>query len=80
MLAGGFYVAYTMNMLGPMMQMANAAANQGVDIGKQKLREFIENSDTARQALNMPQKEREEVRMDNLDSKGKKTSSDDDEI
>lgn len=73
-------MAYTMNMLGPMMQMANAAANQGVDIGKQKLREFIENSDTARQALNMPQKEREEVRMDNLDSKGKKTSSDDDEI
>ncbi|ROT43573.1 SEY1 protein [Sodiomyces alkalinus F11] len=79
LLAGGTYVAYTMNMLGPMMQMANAAANQGVDIGKQKLREFIENSDTARQALNMPQKEREEVRMDTLDSRGKKKTSDDDD-
>jgi hypothetical protein len=75
-----------MNMLGPMMQMANAAATQGVDIGKQKLREFIENSDSARQALNMPSRtDSDAVSLDTLDSRGKKktTSSqvvDDDEI
>lgn len=83
MLAGGTYVAYTMNMLGPMAQMANAAANQGVDIGKAKLREFIENSDAARQALNMPaRQDSDAVSMDTLDSRGKKKAAteDDDEI
>ncbi len=84
MVAGGTYVAYTMNMLGPMMQMANAAANQGVDIGKQKLREFIENSDSARQALNMPTRtDSDAVSLDTLDNRGKKKASsthDDDEI
>lgn len=83
MLAGGTYVAYTMNMLGPMAQMANAAANQGVDIGKAKLREFIENSDAARQALNMPaRQDSDAVSMDTLDSRGKKkvATEDDDEI
>jgi protein SEY1 len=72
MLAGGLYVAYTLNLLGPMMQMANAATNQGVEIGKQKLREFLENSDTARQALAMPAKDSDSISLDTLDSLGKK--------
>lgn len=88
-LAGGTYVAYTMNMLGPMMQMANAAGTQGVEIGKQKLREFIENSDGARKALNMPVQaggssdaDADAVSLDTLDSQGKKKtkSEQDDEI
>ncbi|OHE99198.1 sey1 [Colletotrichum orchidophilum] len=78
MLAGGTYVAYTLNMLGPMYQMANAAANQGVEIGKTKLREFIENSDTARQALAMPARDSDSISMDTLDSRGKKKSAEDD--
>ncbi|KAL0941059.1 protein sey1 [Colletotrichum truncatum] len=78
LLAGGTYVAYTLNMLGPMYQMANAAANQGVEIGKQKLREFIENSDTARQALAMPARDSDSVSMDTLDSRGKKKNAEDD--
>ncbi|KAF6819691.1 GTP-binding protein sey1 [Colletotrichum musicola] len=78
LLAGGTYVAYTLNMLGPMMQMANAAANQGVEIGKQKLREFIENSDTARQALAMPARDSDSISLDTLDSRGKKKSAEDD--
>ncbi|KAF9877684.1 GTP-binding protein sey1 [Colletotrichum karsti] len=78
LLAGGTYVAYTLNMLGPMYQMANAAANQGVEIGKQKLREFIENSDTARQALAMPSRQDSSISMDTLDSRGKKKASEDD--
>lgn len=77
-MAGGTYVAYTLNMLGPMYQMANAAANQGVEIGKQKLREFIENSDTARQALAMPARQDSSISMDTLDSRGKKKRSEDD--
>ncbi|GAB0138098.1 Protein sey1 [Epichloe bromicola] len=84
MLAGGTYVAYTLNLLGPMMQMSNAAVNQGVDIAKQQLREFIANSETARQALNVPanppaygegEGEGESIGMGRLDSRGKKAGS-----
>lgn len=76
MLAGGTYVAYTLNLLGPMMQMGNAAANQGLDIAKQQLRDFIANSETARQALAVPaaNNTREDIDMDTLDSRGKKAS------
>lgn len=82
--AGGTYVAYNLSLLGPMMQMTNAAANQASEIGKQKLREFLENNETARQALAMPASSKssggEQVRMDTLDSKGKKKDYDDDGI
>ncbi|KAG5953283.1 Protein sey1 [Claviceps sorghi] len=86
MLAGGTYVAYTLNLLGPMMQMSNAAVNQGVDIAKQHLRDFIANSDTARQALNVPPasssaySERENISMDRLDSMGKRAGSTEDDL
>ncbi|KEY66414.1 hypothetical protein S7711_06157 [Stachybotrys chartarum IBT 7711] len=72
MLAGGGYVAYTLNLLGPMMQMGNAAATQGVEIAKQQLRDFIANSETARQALAVPARQDEGISMDNLDSRGKR--------
>ncbi len=65
-----------------MMQMANAASNQAVEIGKQKLREFLENSDTARQALAMPARNQadaggsgsgsDSIGLDTLDTRGKK--------
>ncbi len=71
-IAGGTYVAYSLALLGPMMQMANAATNQGVELGKQKLREFLENSDPARQALGMPSRDSDSISMDTLDSRGKK--------
>ncbi|KJZ75094.1 Protein SEY1 [Hirsutella minnesotensis 3608] len=85
MMGGGTYVAYTLNLLGPMMQMGNAAANQGLDIAKQQLRDFIANSESARQALAVPSSNRTtgtDIGMDRLDSRGKKASraSDDDEI
>lgn len=73
MMAGGTYVAYTLNLLGPMMQMTNAAANQGLDIAKQQLRDFLANSETARQALAMPARGEDDIDMDNLDSRGKKS-------
>lgn len=76
LLAGGTYVAYSLNMLGPIMQMSNAAWGQGMDIGKAKLRDFLENNETARQAINMPARSRDSdsISMDTLDSRGKKAS------
>ncbi|KAH7156106.1 RHD3/Sey1 [Dactylonectria macrodidyma] len=74
-IAAGTYLSYTLNLLGPMMQMGNAAVTQGVDIAKQQLREFIANSDTARQALAMPARDSDSISMDTLDSRGKKANS-----
>lgn len=76
-LGGGLYVAYTLNLLGPMTQMANAAATQGLEIGKAKLREFIENNDTARQALSMPPRrapttDSDAISLDTLDGRGRR--------
>ncbi|ROW17024.1 hypothetical protein VPNG_01035 [Cytospora leucostoma] len=70
--AGGTYIAYNLNLLGPMYQMANAASNQAVDIGKQKLRDFLEHNETARNALNIPAKKETGVSLDTLDSNGKR--------
>ncbi|KAL2116296.1 hypothetical protein VTJ04DRAFT_8463 [Mycothermus thermophilus] len=79
-MGGATYVAYTLNLLGPMMQMANAASNQAVEIGKEKLREFLENNQTVRQAIAMPAKQQHGngINLDRLDSKGKKVSHDED--
>ncbi|KAI2625462.1 RHD3/Sey1 [Xylaria nigripes] len=83
MIAGGVYVAYTLNLLGPMMQMSSAAWNQGVEIGKQQLREFVANNETARRAIAMPARESDSISLDTLDSRGKKAkpaAGDDDDI
>jgi len=53
MLAVGGYVTYTLNLWGPMLRMGNAASAQAVEIGKEKLREFLENTDTGRRAVEM---------------------------
>ncbi|KAL8992247.1 MAG: hypothetical protein Q9169_007249 [Polycauliona sp. 2 TL-2023] len=49
----GAYVTYTLNLWGPMYQMANAASQQALEEGKKRLREFLEASDTGRQAMAM---------------------------
>jgi protein SEY1 len=73
LIAGGTYVAYSLNLLGPMMQMSSAAWGQGVEIGKQKLREFLENNETARAAIAMPaRRDTDSISLDTLDSRGKK--------
>ena len=82
-MGGGTYVAYTLNLLGPMMQMANAASNQAVEIGKEKLRDFLESNETVRQAIAMPARQQSSgINMDRLDSRGKKAqeAEDDDDI
>ena len=52
----GAYVTYTLNLWGPMIRMANAASVQGLEIFREKLREFLENSETGRQAIGMAAK------------------------
>ncbi|CAP71009.1 uncharacterized protein PODANS_6_3800 [Podospora anserina S mat+] len=82
-MGGGTYIAYSLNLLGPMMQMSNAAFNQAVDIGKDRLRDFLVNNETARQALAVPARQMgADISLDRLDSRGKKAQdiSDDDDI
>jgi hypothetical protein len=52
-LAIGAYVTYTLKLWGPMFKMANAASAQAVEEFKKKLREFLETSETGRQAIAM---------------------------
>ena len=47
----GAYVTYTLNLWGPIISMANAASAQAIEEGKKRLREFLEASDTGRQAM-----------------------------
>lgn len=72
------YLAYHLNMLGPIMQMSGAAWGQGVELGKQKLRDFVENNETARQAIGVsaPSTRRQgsDISMDTLDSRGRAAS------
>ena len=64
-----------------MARMANAASTQALDIGKERLREFLESSDTGRQAMRMADQQSgsrgESVRMDRLNGDGKKKHDDD---
>jgi hypothetical protein len=63
-----------------MYSMANAASAQGLEVGKERLRQFLESSDTGRQAMAMSggalndNRRDESVRMDRLGADGKKDS------
>jgi hypothetical protein len=63
-----------------MARMANAASAQALDIGKERLREFLESSESGRQAMAMADRQGgsgESVRMDRLNGQGKKKHDDD---
>ncbi|TVY21444.1 Protein sey1 [Lachnellula arida] len=71
LLGVGAYVTYTLNLWGPMIRMANAASSQAVEIGKEKLRDFLENSETGRQAIGMKAREDgDSISLNTLDSRG----------
>ena len=82
----GAYVTYTLNLWGPMLRMSNAASAQAIEIGKEKLREFLQDTETGRQAVAMG--ERKGYHLDVLDVDGKakpsagarKKEDDEDEI
>lgn len=85
LLAVGGYVTYTLNLWGPMLRMANAASAQAVEVGKERLREFLEHSDTGRQALSMADRDNDSISLNTLDSRGKRKprseeEDDDDDI
>ena len=83
LIAGTTYIAYYLSLLGPIMQMTSAAYAQGIEITKQKLRDFVENSDTARAAISMPERQGKSVSLNTLDSRGKSNTNgiiDEDEI
>lgn len=68
-----------------MLRMANAASAQAVEVGKERLREFLEHSDTGRQALSMADRDNDSISLNTLDSRGKRKprseeEDDDDDI
>lgn len=82
----GAYVTYTLNLWGPMLRMANAASQQAVEVGKERLREFLESSESGRQAMAMGGRiDSDSISLNTLDSRGKRKTTvaedeDDDEI
>lgn len=75
----GAYVTYTLNMWGPMYHMANAASQQGLSIAKDRLREFLLETDTGRQAMAMSGRDTDSIKMSTLDGSGKRSAAADDE-
>lgn len=73
----GAYVTYTLNLWGPMYQMANAASAQAIEEGKKRLREFLEESNAGRQAMAMSGQE--DIPMRKLNGNGK-VENEDEEI
>ncbi|KAB8231468.1 dynamin-like GTPase SEY1 [Aspergillus alliaceus] len=81
--AVGVYVTYQLNLWGPIIKMTEAASNQAVAEGKKRLREFLESSDTGRQAIAMSTpggsgRGVEEHEMSRLNKQGKSAVADDD--
>lgn len=70
MLLAGLYVTYTLNMWGPILRMTNAASAQALEIGKEKLRDFLEQSETGRQAIGMSAEHG--INLDTLGADGRK--------
>lgn len=84
LLGVGGYITYTLNLWGPMLRMANAASSQGLEVFKERLREFLESSDTGRQAMAMSGTKPETFGLEPLSREGKKidtsaTAGEDDE-
>ncbi|POS87150.1 root hair defective 3 GTP-binding protein [Erysiphe pulchra] len=66
-----FYITWTLNLWGPILSMVEAASAQGIDIGKAKLREFLENNENSRHAFISKNSNIESIRLKTLDNKGK---------
>ena len=64
------------------MKMTEAASHQALEEGKRRLRDFLESSDTGRQAIAMSAsgggRSKEEYEMSDLHKKGSKAADDED--
>lgn len=70
----GAYITYQLNLWGPIIKMSEAASQQAVEEGKRRLRQFLESSDTGRQAMAMSaggSNSTEEYEMSTLNRKNK---------
>lgn len=74
----GAYITYTLNLWGPIIKMTNAASQQALEEGKKRLREFLETSDTGRQAIAMSSGD--SIKMDRLNGSGKRSTDADDDV
>ncbi|KAK2787972.1 Dynamin-like GTPase that mediates homotypic ER fusion [Onygenales sp. PD_12] len=79
----GAYVTYQLNLWGPIIKMTEAASQQALEEGKRRLREFLEASDTGRQAMAMSgaknSTEEHEMSSFNRKSAGRRTDRDGDD-
>ncbi|KAK9370849.1 RHD3/Sey1 [Lipomyces kononenkoae] len=82
MLAGFIYVAYSLNLIGPMIAMGNAAFDRAVAIGKEKLREALDVNDTGvsyrnttSNELSSPKTE-SDIPLEDMDENGRVKSAD----
>ena len=82
--AVGAYVTYQLNLWGPILKMSEAASHQALEEGKRRLREFLETSDTGRQAIAMSERSgaggKEEHEMSDLQKRGSKDNDDLDDL
>jgi hypothetical protein len=53
LLGTGAYITFQLNLWGPIIQMSTAAYGQGLTIAKTKLREWLQETETGRQAIAM---------------------------
>ena len=60
-----------------MLQMTNAASAQAIEEGKKRLREFLEASDTGRQAMAMSG--HDDIKMQQLNGNGRAAPGDDED-
>ncbi|KAI5308384.1 Dynamin-like GTPase that mediates homotypic ER fusion [Ascosphaera atra] len=80
------YITFQLNLWGPIIRMTNAASEQAINEGKRRLREFLSDSDTGRQAMGMPARQKtnassastESFEMSDLSSRSN-TKADEDE-
>ncbi|KAK6498510.1 Dynamin-like GTPase that mediates homotypic ER fusion [Arthrobotrys musiformis] len=84
--AVGAYVAHTLNLWGPIITVGGATGRQALEVGKEKLREFLEMPQPNYQGAHAfssgnstSSTQGESIRMRNLTSEGKNRAFDDDD-
>jgi protein SEY1 len=76
--AAGLYITYQLNLWTPIIRMTAAAWDQGLQVGKERLREFLLSSEAGRRAVAMQeqgQPQEEGISLDSLSTEGKKVES-----
>jgi hypothetical protein len=85
----GLYITYQLNLWGPIIRMTTAAWEQGLEVGKERLREILVNSETGRQAIAMEgrgasakpaRKQEEPIQMERLNNEGKRSGGKGDQL